>query len=197
MEQATVATSNPQNTYGPPPASKGYGKVAEYPIHALVSRKAIARVERVENCRGSSPLWPWARSSSSSAERTSWGTTAVTEGSLRADCKSLILVQDEAGTTDSTGGVLESEMEGVRFESTFCLQTRLDFNLFSILQHGLMSNSKSPMQWRPKYIAIANQWNGICEGRSASRIQISGCYPPSRPFSGVASALSGRYLGRL
>ena len=56
MQHAIVATTRPQITYGPPPASKGYGKVAEYPIQALVRVKAMARVESVENCRGSSPV---------------------------------------------------------------------------------------------------------------------------------------------
>jgi hypothetical protein len=93
MQHATVATRRPQNTYGPPPASNGYGKVAEYPIQALVRVKAMASVERVENWRGSSPLWPWARSSSSSADRTapaSW-TAGCAEGDLREGWESLIL----------------------------------------------------------------------------------------------------------
>jgi hypothetical protein len=94
MQHATVATRRPQNTYGPPPASNGYGKVAEYPIQALVRVKAMASVESVENWRGSSPLWPWARSSSSSAERTapaSWTAGGCAEGDLREEWESLIL----------------------------------------------------------------------------------------------------------
>lgn len=110
MEQATVATIRPQNTYGPLPAHRGYGKVAEYPIHALVKRKAMARVERVENCRGSSPLWPCARSSSSSADsRPSWAIAGCTECSLADNCESLILNRNEAETAYFKGRIEESE----------------------------------------------------------------------------------------
>jgi hypothetical protein len=85
-EHAMAATSNPQNTVGPPPPYNGLINVAEYPSHELVKEKPSARVENAENWRGSSPLWPWARSWISSAERSSspedlaaeWFSTSLT-----------------------------------------------------------------------------------------------------------------------
>lgn len=69
MEQAIVAATRQYITPGPPPANKGVMKTAEYPIHEFVILKAKERRETVENCRGSSPTCPCARSCNSSSDR--------------------------------------------------------------------------------------------------------------------------------
>jgi hypothetical protein len=50
--QAKHAKTKQKTTAGPPPASKGGTKVAEYPIHVLVMENAIAKVESREKILG-------------------------------------------------------------------------------------------------------------------------------------------------